>query len=236
VIKKDGTIYIFIEEYLYKNHKGRISMIEMDTEGNYKNPVPVLDTDYHLSYPFVFENENKYYMVPESAANNSIDLYECIDFPTTWKLKMSLMQNVKAVDTTLFFYEGKWWLFTGLASHEGAFPEVELFLFYSDDLFSTEWKPHPLNPVISDVTSARPAGKLFTRDGKVYRPSQDCSKWYGHGFNLNEVVCLNEKDYVEKKLSEVKPNWDPALSGTHTFTYTDDFIIIDATYRKRKFL
>ena len=192
VIRKDDTYFIFVEEYIYKNRKGHISVIEMDLQGHYKDPVPVLETDYHLSYPFVFEYDHKYYMVPESAQNHSIDLYECVEFPTQWKFKMTLMDNVKAVDTTLFFHSGKWWLFTGIAENEGAFPEVELFLYYSDDLFTNEWKSHPFNPVVSDVTCARPAGKLFTKGGKVYRPSQDCSKTYGYGFNINEILCLTE--------------------------------------------
>ena len=236
VIQNDGNLYIFVEEYLYKTGKGHISVIEMNSSGQYKDPVPVIKEDYHLSYPYVFEYKNKYYMVPESAQNNTIDLYECDDFPNNWKFKMTLMKNVKAVDTTIFFYQDKWWLFTGMAENEGAFPEVELFLFYSDELFTTDWISHPLNPVISDVSSARPAGKLFIKNGKVYRPSQDCSKSYGYGFNINEVLCLTETEYLEKKVSEVKPNWDKRLIATHTFTSTETFVIIDGLTRHSKFI
>jgi hypothetical protein len=235
VIKKDGNLYIFVEEYFYKNGKGHLSVFEMNPLGQYKDPVPVIIKDYHLSYPFIFEYQNKYYMIPETAQNKTIDLYECVDFPTGWKFKMTLMKNVIAVDTTLFFYENKWWLFTGLAENEGAFPEVELFLFYSDELFTTEWISHPFNPVISDVTSARPAGKMFIKNGKIYRPSQDCSKVYGHGFNINEVLCLSETKYLEKKIAEVKPNWDSNLIGTHTYTNTETFVIIDGLTRRSKF-
>jgi hypothetical protein len=234
IIKKDEQYYIFVEEYIYKNHKGHISVIEMDFQGQYKDPVLVLETDYHLSYPFVFEYDHHYYMVPESAQNNTIDLYECVDFPNQWKFKMTLMDNVKAVDTTLFFYFGKWWLFTGLAENEGAFPEVELFLFYSDDLFTTEWRSHPLNPVISDVTCARPAGKLFWKGGKLYRPSQDCSKNYGYGFNINEILCLTETEYLEKKVAAVKPNWDNSLICTHTYSSEEGINIIDVLTRRSK--
>jgi hypothetical protein len=234
VIHKNDRYFIFVEEYIYKNRKGHISVIDMDSQGQYKDPVPVLETGYHLSYPFVFECDEKYYMVPESAQNHTIDLYECVKFPTQWKFKMSLMNNVLAVDTTFFFHLGKWWLFTGIAENEGALPEVELFLFYSDDLFTTEWKSHPLNPVISDVTCARPAGKLFTKDGKVYRPSQDCSKTYGHGFNISEVLCLTETEYLEKKVAEVKPNWDNRLMGTHTYTSAEGINVIDGITRRRK--
>lgn len=236
VVQKDEKFFIFVEEYLYKNRKGHISVIEMDTQGHYKDPVPVLETDYHLSYPFVFEFDNKYYMVPETAQNHTIDLYECVEFPTRWKYKMSLLENVRAVDTTMFFHLGKWWLFTGLAENAGSFPEVELYLFYSHDLLTNQWKSHPLNPIISDVTCSRPAGKLFTLGGKLYRPSQDCSKNYGYGFNINEVICLTETNYVEKKVVAVKPNWDGQLVGTHTYTCTNGLIFIDGRIRRSKFI
>jgi hypothetical protein len=233
-IHKDGSFYIFIEEYIYANQKGHISVIEMDAQGSYKNPVPVLEKDYHLSYPFVFEYLNRIYMVPESGQNRTIDLYECEIFPCKWKFKQHLMENVNAVDTTLFFYNEKWWLFTGITENEGAFPEVELFLFYSSDLFTTEWKSHPLNPVISDVTSARPAGGLFERDGKIYRPSQDCSVNYGHAFNINEIICLSETEYQEKKINTVTPDWDRQLIATHTYTNVDGLKIIDGLIRQSK--
>jgi hypothetical protein len=236
VIKKDDQYFIFIEEFIYKKNKGHISVIEMDLKGHYKDPLAVLEATHHLSYPFIFEYDNKYFMVPESAQNHSIDLYECVTFPTQWKFKIRLMDNVIARDSTLFFYLGKWWLFTGITENEGAEPEVELFLFYSDNLFSKEWKSHPLNPVISDVTCARPAGKLFTMGGKIFRPSQDCSKTYGYGFNINEVVCLSETDYREKMVMSVKPNWDSRLIATHTFTRVEGLNIIDALIRRSKLI
>ena len=234
IIQAAGKYYVFVEEYFYKSKKGHISVIEMDEEGNYEDPVRVLQKDYHLSYPFVFEWNGKCFLVPESAANRTIDLYECIEFPHKWKVKMTLMENILAVDTTMFYYYGKWWLFTGIAENAGAFPQVELFLFYSDELFTNEWKGHPMNPIVSDVKKARPAGRLFTRDGKIFRPSQDCSKRYGYGFDLNEVLLLSETKYFEKKVVSVRPNWDKKIKGTHTFAREGQLTIIDAFMRRRR--
>jgi hypothetical protein len=234
VIRRGDRYFVFVEEYPYHTRKGHIAVIEMDSEGHHRESIPVLERDYHLSYPFVFDYDNKYYMVPESAENRSIDIYECGEFPRRWNYKMTLMDNVKAVDSTLFHHEGKWWLFTALAEHEGAFPEVELFLFYSESLLTTRWTPHPLNPIVSDVTTARPAGRLFLRDGRVYRPSQDCSRSYGYGFNINEVVCLSEAEYVEKTVAAVKPHWDRRLSACHTYSSAGGLVVIDGLYRAGK--
>lgn len=235
VIHKEEKIFIFVEEFIYKKGKGHISVIEMDLQGHYKAPVSVLVENYHLSYPFVFEYDQKYFMIPESNENNGIDLYESVDFPSKWEFRTCLLSNIDAKDTTLFYYQGKWWLFTGITDNPGAKPEVELHIFYAEDLFSTKWQPHRLNPVISDVTTARPAGRLFMEDGKVYRPSQDCSKSYGYGININEIQQLTPDEYSEKKVAEIKPFWDNKVIATHTYTNTGKFTIIDAFTRRPLF-
>jgi hypothetical protein len=227
IIQVNEKYYIFIEEFLNSKNKGHISVMELDELGNWKAPVKVLEKDYHLSYPFVFKWNDRFYMVPESLGNKSIDLYECIEFPYKWNFKQHLMNNVSAVDTTLIHYCGKWWLFTAMAENEAAAPYVELFLFYTDDLFSGEWKAHLQNPIISDVKSARPAGSLFLKDGRLFRPSQDCSKAYGYGFDLNEIMILTETEYREKKISSTRPNWDKSILATHTFANCGNLTVID---------
>jgi hypothetical protein len=234
VILADGHYYIFVEEYIYREKKAHISVIDMDEQGNCITSAPVLEKAYHLSYPFVFPWQNSYYMVPESAENKTIELYESITFPYEWKFKMNLMENVRAVDTTLFHHDGKWWLFTGIAQNEGSLPLVELFVFCSSELFTNKWDSHPMNPVVSDVEHARPAGKVFTRDGRIYRPSQNCSKMYGYGFDLNEILFLSDAEYVEKKVFSVRPHWDKKVKGTHTFTKEGQLTIIDAFMRRRR--
>jgi hypothetical protein len=227
----NGKYYIFIEEFLNAKNKGHISVIELDQLGNWKAPVKVLERDYHLSYPFIFEWKNKFYMIPESHENKSVDLYQCIEFPYAWRFKQCLMQNISALDTTLIHYSDKWWLFTAIAENDAAVPNVELFLFYSDNLFSGEWKPHLQNPIISDIKSARPAGSLFMKDGRLFRPSQDCSKMYGYGFDLNEIEVLSETEYRERKTFSIRPNWDKRILATHTFANCGNLTVIDVFRR-----
>jgi hypothetical protein len=235
VAQVNGKYYIFIEEFLYAKNKGHISVVELDNLGRWKTPIKVLEKNYHLSYPFLFKCNETFYMVPESQANRTIDLYECVEFPYKWNFKQCLMQDISAVDTTLIYYSKKWWLFTAMAENEAAMPNVELFLFYSDDLFNGEWKAHPQNPIVSDVKSARPAGSLFVEDGKLFRPSQDCSKAYGYGFDLNEIETLSETEYLEKKIVSIRPDWDKKILATHTFANCGNVTVIDAFRRERKF-
>lgn len=234
VIYKMPNYYVFIEEYLYQMKRGHISVIEIDWKGNYKAPMPVLQSDHHLSFPFVFEWKGHYYMIPESSEKRTIELYECIAFPDQWRLKITLMKNLKAVDTVLVYTRGKWWLFTAISENEAAAPQVELFLFYSDELFSDHWHTHPMNPIVSDVKRARAAGSIFVRDGKLFRPSQVCSQAYGYGFDVNEIVVLTETDYYERTVTSVRP--DKKFIATHTYANQENLTVIDALTRQPKWV
>ena len=233
IIYRNDKYYIFHEEYLYDSGKGRIAVITMDSNGNYADPEVVLEKPYHLSYPYVFEYENEYYMIPETQTTRTIQLFKCTEFPAKWEFQLNLMENIEAVDSTLVRHEGKWWLFANVTEYEGASSWDELFLYSSDDLFSTDWTPHPANPIVSDCKSARPAGRLFQQNGTLYRPSQNCSHRYGYGFNLAEVKQLNETSYKEDVVTRVEPNWDKSIVGTHTFSRVNSLHVVDALYRRR---
>jgi hypothetical protein len=234
VVFKDNKYYIFFEELLYSTNKGYISVLTMDQDGNYGPPEVVLERPYHLSYPFVFEYDDEMYMIPESIANNTIELYHCVEFPTKWEFKMNLMTGVKAVDATLVEHDEKWWMFVGMVDNEGASASDELFLFSADNPLTTDWQPHPANPIVSDCKSARPAGRLFTTDGRLYRPSQDCSTLYGHGFNLSEIAVMDADNYSETLVSKALPHWEKAIVGIHTFNRVGRLHVADALYKRRR--
>ena len=233
-VYKDGKYYIFLEEYLYKENKAHIAVIELDESGHHGPARPVLEKPYHLSYPSIFEYEGNHYMLPESIANRTIELYKCTSFPDRWEFQMNLMKDVSAADATLYFYNGKWWLFANMVEHEGASTWDELYLFYSDQLLSEDWTPHPENPVVSDARNARPAGALFEIDGSLYRPAQNCQYRYGYGFNLNKITCLSETEYRETPVAHVTPDWAKDIVATHTFNRANRLSVIDCQIRRKK--
>ena len=232
VFFKDDTYYIFIEEYLFKKKKGHISLIEMQQSGKYSDPVIVLEEPFHLSYPHIFEHNGTLFMIPETQQAHSINLYECTGFPTEWKHRKTLIDSVDAVDSTILFHKNKWWLFTNIAEPEGTIDFNELFLFYSDDLLSGDWHSHPMNPVISDVKRARSGGKILKENNTLYRPSQCGTPYYGYGIKLNEIVTLTEKDYREREIAFIEPNWDKKLKGIHTLCHENRLTMIDGYYIK----
>lgn len=234
ILERDDKYYIYLEELLYSEDKGKISLMVMDKDGNYTDPEVVLEKDYHLSYPFIFEDNSELFMIPETAQNNTIELYKCTEFPTKWKLVKILMNDVYAVDTTIFKKDNKYWLFCNIRENKGASSFDELFLFHSNTLVSDKWIPHPQNPIVSDVKASRPAGKIFIENNKVFRPAQNCSKRYGYGMKLKEVVKIDENNYHEVEVQSMYPNWDKDILGTHTLNHAGRLTIIDALIKRRK--
>jgi hypothetical protein len=234
VIINNNRYFIFIEEFIYKLNIAHISVLELDSDGIMLSSEKIIDRQYHMSYPFIFEFNNSYYLIPETSKNKTIELFKCIDFPSKWEFVMNLMENIYASDSTVFYYNKKWWLFTSIdeTGYLGGNGD-ELFLFYSDDLFTKNWESHPANPIVSDTKTARGAGRIFVNDNKIYRPSQDCSGLYGRAFNINEITLLNEYKYEEILITKVTPEWDSKLLGTHTFNFDDNIIVIDAFGTRR---
>jgi hypothetical protein len=231
-IKAGDTYYVFIEELLYDTGKGHISVIEMDRKGVVSGPRKVLDREYHLSYPFVFEWNGSYYMVPESAANKTIELYRAKTFPFVWQLEKVLMTDVRAKDATLAEIDGKWWMFVSLSEH--SIPD-ELYLFSADTPLGP-WTPHERNPVKSDVRGSRPAGALFEWNGEVYRPAQDSSGRYGYAISINRIVQLDEEQFREEQVSSILPNWDKDLLATHTISIAGDLTVVDCLIKRSRWL
>ena len=208
--------------------------MEIDEKGNYNSPEVVLDKSYHLSYPFLIEENDELYMIPETAGNRTVELYKCIDFPLNWKLYSVLMKDVYAVDSTIIKHDDYYWLFCNIKENQGASSLDELFLFYSKTIFNEDWHSHPCNPIISDVSRSRPAGNIFENNGKLYRPAQNSAKGYGHGMVLNEIVELSTTLYKEEVVQSIYPNWEKDLISTHTMNHNHKLTVIDAMIRTRR--
>lgn len=235
IISRNNKYFLFVEEFIIQTKKGHISVLEIDKTGKCLSSKTIIDQPYHMAYPFIFENDGMFYMIPDTSQNKTIELYKCNSFPDKWELVKVLMNNIYAADTTLFYTNNKWWLFTSIdETGNNSGYDSELFLFFAEDFMSTEWKAHPQNPIIADAKNARGAGRIFTYNNQIFRPSQYCRGNYGKGFNLNRIEVLTENEYKEEAYTRVIPEWDTKIKGTHTFNFDGDFTVIDAfTHRSR---
>lgn len=234
-IERGGRYYVFFEELPFATGKGYISAMELLPDGSHGTPVRVLEEKHHLSYPFLLETGGELYMIPESKGGRCIPLYRCVEFPARWEKVMDLMDEVSAVDATVHFHEGRWWLMASVVEVEGAPASDELFVFHAERFPTREWTPHPMNPVVSDARRARPGGALFVHEGRLYRPSQDCGPRYGWGINLNLVERLTPEEYAERPVTRGEPGWAGDVACVHTFNRAGRLHVIDALVRRSRF-
>lgn len=227
----DGQLYLLVEDIPHSTGRGRISLIELNTSLSAGRVTTVLEQPFHLSYPYVFEADGDLYLIPESREAHRIDLYRVSDDgPGTWRHVTCLIDNIEAVDSTVFQHNGRFWLYCGVPAPDTASDWEELHLFTSRSL-TEGWEPHPLNPVVSDPRRARPAGAPFVHNGSLIRPGQDCSDRYGESIVFSRIDVLSENDYVEVPAAVICPDWAPGLVATHTYNRSAQMTALDGNWR-----
>lgn len=231
-IRVGNDCYIFHEEAPFSTDKGRIVVSVVDGGGKTAGPIPVLERDYHLSYPFVFQWEGDWFMIPQTASRR-VELYRCVSFPSHWNLERILLPDVTASDPTPALLHGRWWLFANVPAYGTTGHHDELHLFHADSPLGP-WLPHRNNPIKSDVRSARPAGRIFESHGQFHRPAQDCSKRYGYAVSINRIVRLDPETYEEVEVDRIIPSGRPNVIGVHTFNRAGDLTVIDCLVRRNK--
>jgi hypothetical protein len=232
VTRHDDRHYVLFEDYLTVEDRGVISYLELDATEHGLVPQVALTRDFHLSYPFTFALDGQLFMVPETAAKRTVELYRAEEFPSRWTFEATLLKGVEGVDATIVAHAGKLWLFVNVKEH-GAHYSDELCIFFADAL-SGPWTSHWLNPVLSDVRSARPAGRIFERDGMLIRPGQDSSTGYGRAVVLNRIDVLSEDDYRESPIARIDHSWCRENLGTHTYNFDDGYEVVDGRRWERR--
>jgi hypothetical protein len=172
--------------------------------------------------------------VPESAATGRVELWRATRFPYEWEMDRELITGVSLRDATIAEIDGRWWLFAA-TDESRAGSSDDLFL-YSASSPTGPWRPHRGNPVVSDVRSARPAGRLFREGGDWYRPAQDGSDGYGSAIAIQRIVTLDDRRYREETVTRVEARWRPDLVGTHTINAIDGLTVIDVRRRISRWL
>lgn len=167
----------------------------------------VLETEKHLSFPYVFEWEGQQYMVPETggAEDQMVELYEAVDFPNEWRrCAVPVSREHGTDDAIVFRRDDAWWILVGDDTIDGT------HLYWSDTLCRDDWEPHPENPIIVDrPTAARPAGRPVVTDDQVVVFYQDCKNQYGERVRAYELTSLDRESFSDHELSA-----SPVFEGT----------------------
>ena len=225
--ESNNSNYIVFEDYDYKMKKGIISLTKLDENNRPISIKPILEKPYHLAYPFIFQNNQSTYLIPETAENGTIELYKWNTKNETFVFQQVLL-NVAGVDASIVYYQGRWWVFCGLKDN---LPNEKLFIYYSDEL-TGEYKAHEINPVKVDPAGSRPAGQFIIKNNVLYRPAQHSVNWYGEKIDWFKVNEFTPISFSEELIGEIIPQkqWEHN-KGVHTFSQTSRIIVIDAKKR-----
>ena len=224
VVETDEGTFVFVEDFDLALGRATIAVVDL-ADGS---ATTVLTADGHLSYPFVFQSDGTWYMIPESASAHEIVLLRCEVFPSRWSRDTLLLDGIAAYDTTLLRHDDLWWLFFASGSPGGP-SDDELHVWFSDS-FRGPFEPHPRNPVVSDVRGARPAGRAVVDAGRILRPAQDSSRQYGGSIVIQEVTQLSRTEYRERPFGRIGPG-PMAADGIHTINRAGAVVAIDTKHR-----
>jgi hypothetical protein len=233
-IRTNGRDYVFFEAYPYATKKGILAVVEI-VNGKWRDYQVILDLPYHLSYPYVFQYQNDWYMIPETGSNKTISLYKCTDFPSKWEFQKHILEDCVAIDTSIFEWQGKWWFFTTLEEEPGSAKNEALYLYSADSPLADNWVQHPIGAIYTDVSKGRMAGRVFSYNGRLYRPAQDGSIGYGGAVKIFEITKLSPEVFEEVEVSHIAANWSPEIFRTHTFDFNGEFVMLDGLRKKRRF-
>jgi hypothetical protein len=224
VVNDGGRTWLFVEEMVFREGRGVLSVMELHRDGSWSQPRRILERPYHLSYPCVVRWNGHYYMLPESGENRSVELYRAVQFPFVWEPAAVVLHDTAAVDSTLFEHEGRWWMYTTTAADGEVFDELSLY--FADSPLGP-WTPHPGNPLLSDVVGGRCGGRPFYSGGRLLRAAQVGARRYGHSIQLREIVTLTPEAWEERVAGMIRPEWRRDLVGTHTLNVDGDVAVID---------
>lgn len=216
---QDGTLFLFYEEFIFNKGIGTLCVTELR---GFTATVdcPAIDLEFepeiktHLSFPFVFQAQEHWFLIPENMQSGQTNLYRCQRFPDRWRMQATLLTNVAGVDPVIFFHADLFWLFVG----DGALgaQDNHLRLFYSTAVDGT-YNEHQHSPIKLGLRGSRMAGPIINEAGCLIRVAQDCSKIYGGSLVMFEINELSPTVYRETELHQLLPDIDSQFPlGLHS--------------------
>ena len=200
IFVKEEELFLFYE-IQYGFDCGKIAMIKTSDLVHWSAPVVVLQEPFHLSFPFVFEEDHHIYMIPESQESDMIRLYRANDDLTSFTYVRTILHQERVnglqcnyVDSHVYKKDGFFYLFTSFMKDWKTTQE----LYVSDNLLEGVFKKHPSSPLCISHEYGRNGGSIIEFEDKLLRVSQDCHENYGENVSLHHILELDELRYKEK--------------------------------------
>ena len=207
MVREESGWFMFFEVLNWSTNKGEIALATSSDGLHWSYEEVVLSESFHVSYPYVFEVDGEYYMIPESRQCAEVRLYRAVDFPHKWSFHATLLQG-ELIDPSLFFHRGRYWMLAGLGNGRHDI----LRLFWANSL-TGNWVEHQKSPIVlGNAQIARPAGRVLVWNERILRFAQNCEGAYGEDVRVLEITELSKTNYSEKQIGR-KPILGPSGDG-----------------------
>ena len=236
----NGRRYVFMEVYDRFKRKGFIGLSELKN-GRLTRPIKVIEEEYHMSYPFVFDYNGSLFMCPETHEAKQIRIYRMKENIHTWELYKVFDVGEELSDTNVYHVNGNLRLINTSKRHDNPYM-TRLHLFEISN-FMGECTLKELDSVEMKKEYAynnRNGGNI----GEKYRVIQQAEYgWYGKDVVIRELQ-QHEATFVESgdlicyslDNIRVKNSSKKQLMGIHTYSFQENLETIDINIRQISFI
>lgn len=234
-LRRGDAFHVFVEAFNYRTKHAVIEHHEVGTDLVWRAKHTTLARTFHLSYPFLVEDGNEVFMIPESQRHGEIALYRARKFPGGWVRETPLLRGVPGAEASVIHHRDRWWMFFTIVGPK-ARDQRELHVAHAPRL-TGPWTLHPQNPIVEDRSGARPGGTPFVgADGHVVLPVQDCSRTYGGAIRFLRCKTLATDRIETEHLSGTLTGGlvsDSHRDGLHTLSACGEVTLLDVKHIAR---
>ena len=230
----DRHIELFVEEWEYAKGKGRLCLLDIKRTDNdfiLENIAPVLDIDTHLSFPITIEENNKIYVYPENYESGTLKIYEYDSKERRLKKPHTIIE-LPLLDTQIV-KNGNFYYAMGVEYKTGQHADTKrLQIFKSENLLGPYKHMQDIN---NNLCEERGAGKIFTNNNAIIRPTQCCEGDYGRAVIFKVVDFYSDNALIQEEIGRVYPVCHKKYGmGIHTYNMMSGLCVIDGRdYRHR---
>ena len=243
----EGIVYVFYELWDYIRGRGVIGYSIINDDFSVTKPKIIINENFHLSFPHIFDYNGEIYIIPESCGDGSVALYKAESFPNLWTKCGKIIQSINSCDSIVIREKNNFYLHTCIMgkNDKGHVPSCyvrnAIYPIAIPDSANKEFGELFATDCGEGDYGMRNAGAVLYDSDIIYRVGQDCRNGvYGKGICLYKVCSINpyeerfEKTVtVDEMVDHVLDYSDKTLCGFHTYNVTKSYEVIDIALQER---
>ena len=227
--------YVFVEIFEKFKGKGCIGVCDYTSDGVLHRPHHIIEEDFHMSFPNVFEVGKEIYMIPECSGVEQIRIYKMENKINNWKV-VNVFESVGEIVDVAVWKEEKLLLLLGTRINPENKHQSRLVLYSLQNIgeknavLNKEWEAEEYS------YDTRNGGNFVKIKNEHFRVVQHSTKnIYGEFITLKQILQLNSKELKEKHMQKLDifsqnihlPSYIYRMWGIHTYGLGREIEIVD---------